>query len=107
MALVGCLLFFAGPIPVAAQCAYPALELLDFDYVNSPHMTQIRSDEHTPRHVCLTSPIRQTDNQGAVSSGIEYEFEGRLLVIDTLLRWLDLDATAEAWTSLPSFPRSE
>jgi hypothetical protein len=94
MALVGCLLFFAGPISVAAQCAYPALELLEFDYVNS-------------RHTCLTAARQHANSRREQTTDIEYEFEGRLLVIDTLLRWLDLDATAEAWTSLPSSRRSE
>lgn len=74
----------------AAQCAYPALELLEFGYVNPPQMTRV--DEQKAGKVSLT-----VENPPK----IEYEFQGRLLVWNTLLRWLHLDAAAEAWTPLP------
>ena len=74
----------------AAQCAYPALELLEFDYINLPQMT--RAHEQKTGNVCLTVVNPPT---------IEYEFQGRLLVWNTLLRWLHLDAAAEAWTPIP------
>ena len=102
MALVGCVLVMGTATSAVAQCAYPALELLDFDYINSPQMTQNRGDEHMERHVCITAPNRQDNDRVERFAGIKYEFEGRLLVIDTLLRWLDLDSVAEAWTPLPS-----
>ncbi|MEE9197118.1 MAG: hypothetical protein V3U45_03150, partial [bacterium] len=97
--LLASLLVLGTAIQAAAQCAYPALELLDF--VVSSQTIQSRA-EGTARNVCLTAPIRQTGTQGAIAPGINYEFEARLLVIDTFLRWLHLDAVAEAWTPLPS-----
>ncbi len=85
----------------AAQCAYPALELLEFDYVNSPQMIHKGTDEPTARNVCFTAPIRKADNKEESFSRIQYQYEARLLVIHTLLRWLHLDAAAEAWPPLP------
>ncbi|MEE8282614.1 MAG: hypothetical protein V3R47_03755 [candidate division NC10 bacterium] len=99
--LLASLLVLGTAIQAAAQCAYPALELLDFDFVVSSQTIQSRA-EGTARNVCLTAPIRQTGSQGAIAPGINYEFEARLLVINTFLRWLHLDAVAEAWTPLPS-----
>ncbi|MCZ6479084.1 MAG: hypothetical protein O6929_01570 [candidate division NC10 bacterium] len=85
----------------AAQCAYPALELLEFDYVNSPQMIHKGTDGHAKGKVCVTAPIRKADNKEESFSRLQYEYEGRLLVLHTLLRWLNLDAAAEAWTPLP------
>ncbi len=86
---------------VAAQCAYPALELLEFDFVNRPQMTHHGTDEPTARNVCFTAPNREAGNKEESPSRIQYQYEARLLVIHTLLRWLHLDAAAEAWTPLP------
>lgn len=94
MALAASFLVLGTATWAAAQCAYPALELLEFGYVNS-------------QHTCLTSPRQHANSHRDGSSDIEYEFEGRLLVIDTFLRWLHLDATAEAWTSRHSSVPSE
>ncbi len=90
LASVGSLVLLVGSTTATAQCAYPALELLEFDYVNPPQMT--RADEQKAGNVYLT-----VENPPK----IEYEFQGRLLVWNTLLRWLHLDAAAEAWTPLP------
>ncbi len=79
MALVGCVLVMGTATSAVAQCAYPALELLDFDYINSPQMTQNRGDEHMERHVCITAPNRQDNDRVERFAGIKYEFEGRLL----------------------------
>jgi hypothetical protein len=99
--LLASLLVLGTAIQAAPQCAYPALELLEFDFVVSSQTIQSRA-EGTAQNVCLTAPIRQTGSQGAIAPGINYEFEARLLVINTFLRWLHLDAVAEAWTPLPS-----
>lgn len=87
-ALLGWIGLLGAATVTAAQCAYPALELLEFDYVNG-------------RHACRMAPNTNTRTQDDHSAVIAYEFEGRLYVIDTVLRWLNLDATAEAWISLP------
>lgn len=105
MALASFLLVLGLSAVATAQCAYPALELLEFDYVNSSRPSRTGSGDRAPRNVCLTKPIRQTQDQEVRTSGIEYEFEGRLLVFHTFLRWLHLDAVAEAWTPLPPSSR--
>ncbi len=98
--LAGLLLFMAIASPASAQCAYPALELLEFDYVKAPHTTQDRGDAAAPQNVCLTVPMRETGKQEIHTSPILYEFEARLLVFQTLLRWLHL-APAEAGPASP------
>lgn len=105
--LLASLLVLGTAIQAASQCAYPALELLEFSYVNSPWGTQRGADGRTVRNVCLTALKRETGKQEARATRIEYEFEGRLFVFQTLLRWLGLDATAEAWTPLPSSAHSQ
>ncbi|MFQ5990563.1 MAG: hypothetical protein ACE5K9_11675 [Candidatus Methylomirabilales bacterium] len=91
-----------GTAPWAvAQCAYPALELLEFGYVNSPQMTHQGADGHRKGRVCVTGPIREASNTEESFSRLQYEYEGRLLVLHTLLRWLNLDAAAKVWTPLP------
>ena len=99
--LVGSMVVLGTATRVAAQCAYPALELLEFDYVNSPQMIHKGTDGHAKGKVCVTAPIRKADNKEESFSRIQYQYEARLLVIHTLLRWLHLDAAAEAWTPLP------
>ncbi len=106
MALGGCVLVLGGATGVFAQCAYPALELLEFDYVNRPQPVRTRTDEHGAHNVCLTAPIRHAREQEMKASGIEYEFEGRLFVFQKILRWLQLESAAEAWTSFPASNRS-
>ncbi|MBW8004543.1 MAG: hypothetical protein FVQ06_02000, partial [candidate division NC10 bacterium] len=64
--LLASLLVLGTAIQAAPQCAYPALELLDFDFVVSSQTIQSRA-EGTARNVCLTAPIRQTGSQGAIA----------------------------------------
>lgn len=106
MALAGCVLVLGVSTGVFAQCAYPALELLEFDYVNRPQPVRSRTDEGAAHNVCLTAPIRHPRKQEMKASGIEYEFEARLFVLQKILRWLHLDSVAEAWASFPTSNRS-
>jgi len=106
-ALVCSLVVLGTATLAAAQCAYPALELLEFDYVNSPQMIHKGTDGHAKGKVCVTAPIREAGNKEKNFLRLQYEYEGRLLVLRTLLRWLNLDAAAEAWTPLPSSSPSQ
>ncbi len=45
--VVAFVVVFATATWAAAQCAYPALELLEFDYVNRPQMIHQRTDGHS------------------------------------------------------------
>lgn len=97
---VACVLVIGTAPRVLAQCAYPVLELLEFDYVKSPQVTAGRRGEEAAQNVCLTAPTQHPDKQEIKASGIEYEFQGRLFIFQRILRWLHLGTAADAWASL-------